>query len=80
MELLHRVSAVDRLLWQERYIEAAAQAICHRHRHAAKLARTAPEELSDGQLVDTVMRLEAWLMEQLALPVDPDSWIARKDV
>jgi hypothetical protein len=76
MELAHRVSAVDRLEWRERYREAAARAIRHRHRHADKLAITRPEELSDEQLVETVMRLEGWLLERPPLPIEPDSWLA----
>lgn len=80
MELAHRVSAVDRLEWRERYREVAAQAIRHRHKHADKLAVTRPEDLADEQLLETVMRLDAWLLEQSPLPIDPDSWIAKRNV
>jgi len=79
VELAARVSAVDRLAWRERYLEAASQAIQHRHKHAVKLAVTRPEVLTDEQLIETVMRLDAWLLEQPELPIHPDSWTAKRN-
>lgn len=78
MDLAHEIGPVDRYYLTEEYRELAAQAIRLRHKHAAKLAETRPEELSDGQLAGTVLRLKAWIAEQPPLPVDPDSYLARQ--
>ena len=78
MELVGLIGPVDRLWLLEEYRELAAQAIRHRHRHACKLVEMQPEKLSGGTLAETVLRLKAWIAEQPELPVDPNSWLARR--
>lgn len=78
MELAQRIGPVARIDLCEEYRNLAATAIRHRHRHASKLAEMQPEDLSDGQLAETVRRLKAWLADRPALPVAPDSYLARQ--
>lgn len=77
MQLAGPLGPVARLHLCEEYRALAATAIRLRHRHARKLAVTAPEALGDGQLAETVLRLKGWILEQPPLPVDPDSYQAR---
>jgi hypothetical protein len=80
MELARRIGAVERFHLSERFLELASTAIRLRHRHAGRLATTRPDDLTDGHLAETVLRLEAWIAEQPPLPVHPDSYRARHGV
>lgn len=77
MELARPLGPVARLTLRAEYRDLAATAIRLRHKHAAKLARTRPEDLDDGTLAEVVLRLTGWIAEQPPLPVDPDSYLAR---
>lgn len=79
MEMANRIDPVERLDWNERFREQAAQAICLRHPDAVWLAHVEPEELDAEHLIDTVMRLEAWIAEQPPLAIHPDSETARRE-
>lgn len=78
MDLAQRIGPVARFHLAEEYLDLAATAIRMRHKNARKLAATRPDDLSDGQLAETVLRLKAWIAEQPPLPVDPDSRRARQ--
>ncbi len=77
MELARRISKLDRFHLSAEYITLAARAICLRHKHADKLAKTQPEDLTDGQLAETVLKLKAWVAEQPVPVPHPDSYRAR---
>ena len=78
MELAGPLDRFARFELSEQYRALASTALRMRHKHSAKLATTQPEDLDDGQLAETVLRLKAWIADQEELPIHPDSELARR--